>query len=556
MTPENSTSKVAIAFIFVGIVLFGASLNDPFHFDDTLILRDGNVTNPAQWFHFLNPLHLRQLTFFSFYLSYMAGGENPLGFHIVNVVVHLANAILLYYLLSQFLKHWVAVTAGAIFLVHPIQTEAVLYVYQRSVLLACLFSLLSLIAFHKKKYWLAAICFVCAFESKESAIAVPIALALLFRHKSRWPLFAGSVAAGVGALALLLYSKNPTVGIAAARDTGAFAYLIAQCRVIYTYLRLLVWPYPQSLEYTFPPSPGVWVLLAEIAGIAAIAAAGLWMWRQDRWKVFGLSIISFFVLLAPTSSIVPSADAAFEHRLYLPMLAFSVFAASALALLPRRTVLAVPVLAVLAVFTIQRANVWGSDVALWEDTVKKAPAKARAWFNLGGAHLKTNPERAAVAFNRALELEPFFPAAYYNLGIIEQGKGNAGRAIVYFQKAIEQDDTFWPAWNNMGNTFFTSGQRERALTSFENTLRLNPHYWPAQYNSAIVLFQSGRFEQAIPKLRIVLAWRPDFKEARYVLATCLSKTGQQTEAEQEWKQVREMSGQGYVPEPGMIAAPQ
>jgi tetratricopeptide (TPR) repeat protein len=234
------------------------------------------------------------------------------------------------------------------------------------------------------------------------------------------------------------------------------------------------------------------------------------------------------------------------------MLAFSVFAASALALLPRRTVVAVPVLAALAVFTIQRANVWGSDIALWEDTVKKAPAKARAWFNLGGAHLKTNPERAAVALNRALELEPFFPAAYFNLGIIEQGKGNADRAIVYFQKAIEQDDTFWPAWNNMGNTFFASGQRERALTSFENTLRLNPHYWPAQYNSAIVLFQSGRFEQAIPKLRIVLAWRPDFKEARYVLATCLSKTGQQAEAEQEWKQVHEMSGQGYVPEPGLI----
>jgi hypothetical protein len=311
MTAEQSTSKVAIAFILVGIVLFGASLNDPFHFDDTLILRDGNVTNPAQWFHFLNPLHLRQLTFFSFYLSHMAGGENPLGFHIVNVAVHIANAILLYYLLSRFLKHWVAVTAGAIFLVHPIQTEAVLYVYQRSVLLACLFSLLGLIAFQKKKYWLAAICFVCAFESKESAIAVPIALALLVRHRGRWPLLAGSIVAGVGALALLLYSRNPTVGIAAARETGAFAYLIAQCRVIYTYLRLLVWPYPQSLEYMFPPSPGAWLLLAEITGIALVAAAGLWMWRQDRWRVFGLSIISFFVLLAPTSSIVPSADAAF-----------------------------------------------------------------------------------------------------------------------------------------------------------------------------------------------------------------------------------------------------
>jgi hypothetical protein len=215
MTTEISTSKVAIIFILAGAALFGASLNDPFHFDDKLFLQDSNVTNSSRWFHFLNPLHLRQLTYFSFYLSYMAGGESPAAFHLVNIAVHIANAILLYWLLKQFLQQWVAFGAAAIFLVHPIQTEAVLYVYQRSVLLACLFSLLALIAFHRKKYWLAAILFVCAFESKESAVAVPIALAVLYRHKSRWPMLIGSVAAACGALAVLLYSNEKTVGIGA-----------------------------------------------------------------------------------------------------------------------------------------------------------------------------------------------------------------------------------------------------------------------------------------------------------------------------------------------------
>ncbi len=437
--PEYSNSKVTIAFVLAGLLLFGASLNDPFHFDDALILKDSNVTNAARWSHFLNPFHLRQLTFFTFYLSYLAGGDDSFGFHVVSIALHVTNAILLYYLTSRFLERWVALIAAAVFLVHPIQTEAVLYVYQRSILLACFFSLLALISIYHERYWIAAILFVCAFESKESAISVPIALAILHRHKGRWPILIGTLVAGGSALALLVYLKDTTVGIGAAEQISPWTYFIAQSRVIYTYLRLLVWPPPQSLEYTYPAPPGIGLLIAQIGGLAAMVAAGLWMWRKDRWKDLGFCIIVFFILLAPTSSLIPSIDVAFEHRLYLPMLAFSVLIASIFKHLPRRNILVVPVLVLLSALTIQRGMVWGSDVSLWEDTVTKAPGKARAWFNLGGAHLKTNPERAAVAYEQAIKLEPNFPEAYYDLGIIEQGKGNLSNAIVSFQKAIEHD---------------------------------------------------------------------------------------------------------------------
>src|SRR5688572_9261752 len=117
--PEYSTSKIAIALLLAGIALFGPSLNDPFHFDDALILTDSNVTNSSRWFHFLNPLHLRQVTFFTFYLNYLVGGDDPLGFHAVNVGLHIVNAILFFYLLSQFLERWVAGAAAALFLIHP-----------------------------------------------------------------------------------------------------------------------------------------------------------------------------------------------------------------------------------------------------------------------------------------------------------------------------------------------------------------------------------------------------------------------------------------------------
>src|SRR5687768_15549587 len=116
---EYNTSSVAIVFVLAGVILFGASVAHPFHFDDGLILADSNVTNPARWSHFLNPLHLRQLTYFTFYLNYLAGGANPAGFHAVNVLIHIANAILLFHLLKRFIEPATAAAAAAVFLVHP-----------------------------------------------------------------------------------------------------------------------------------------------------------------------------------------------------------------------------------------------------------------------------------------------------------------------------------------------------------------------------------------------------------------------------------------------------
>src|SRR5947207_6528407 len=110
MKPGNDTKpiRVAIGLFVAGLLLFGASFNDPFHFDDVLITNDSNVTNTAQWSHFLNPLHLRQLTFFTFYLNYWIGGMNPTGYHMVNVMLHIGNAILLFVLLGNFVERWIA----------------------------------------------------------------------------------------------------------------------------------------------------------------------------------------------------------------------------------------------------------------------------------------------------------------------------------------------------------------------------------------------------------------------------------------------------------------
>src|SRR5438105_14538264 len=106
LSDDPHALKITAVLVFAGVLLFASSFNDPFHFDDVLITNDTNVTNPAQWAHFFNPFHLRQLTFFTFYLNHLLGGVEPSGYHVVNVGLHVANAALLFYLLIRFVDRW------------------------------------------------------------------------------------------------------------------------------------------------------------------------------------------------------------------------------------------------------------------------------------------------------------------------------------------------------------------------------------------------------------------------------------------------------------------
>jgi tetratricopeptide (TPR) repeat protein len=431
----------------------------------------------------------------------------------------------------------------------------VLYVYERSTLLACFFSLLALIALADRRTGLAILLFVCAFEGKESALAVPLAVAILYGGKrssrTRIVLLVAALILAVTALAVLAYWNEQTVGINAAAQVTHFRYFLTETRVAYTYLRLLLLPYSQSLEYDFHESGGMLTTI----GIALILAAGYCLYRTERWKIAGLCVLAFFILLLPTSSIVPSVDTVFEHRLYLPMLAFSLLAASLLSKLPRRTVVTAVVFVVLAVATFRRESVWASDIRLWEDTAQKAPGKARVWVNPGGAYLNTDPDKGRTAFRRALDLQPHFPEAWYDLGIIEQQKGNWDAALADYGTAVDQKPDYWPALNNMANTLFALGEQERALTYLRQTLDLNPNYWPAQYNIAIVHFMRGRYADAIPKLKIVLDWQPDFRDARYLLATSLARAGYRKAADEEFKKLGGAYGTESGLAPSMMLAP-
>ena len=568
------------------------ALRNPFHFDDVLFLQSAQVTEPAGPIFRLQPTQSRQLTYLTFYWNYQLGGANPFGYHLANLLLHLANALGVYLFASLLLAQapdapaervwpWVPMAAAALFALHPIQSEAVNYAYQRSTLMAAFFSLLSLnawlISMRAGRPWVfraaAAAAFVLAVASKESALVLPaIWAAYLWAQTDSWKSFCASLskswrmwlpitAAMVLGLAWVLISLrirgDRTIGLPMTRES--FHYFLNQIQVFATYLRMLVLPTGLSADHDFQAAPLLSIYSALCIGLLAGVLLVLYRLRRANSTASFLGL-SFLILLAPTSSFVPSADLLFEHRLYLPMIPASVLMVwGGIKLIfawtgsrwVRQIVWIGCVTFVVTTCTFlfrQRTRIWGDNVGLWEDAASKAPWNARAHYNLGVSLLESNPGGARQAFLRAVELRHDYPAALYNLGWLEQKAGRLGAASEYYRKALDVDPRYWQARQNLGNICVLRGSYRDALREYGEVIRNRPDYWPAYQSLATVQVQLGEFEEALSTLRKLQALKPDSLEVRYLRAYVLVTEGRMAEAESELRFVADRDKDGAYEE--------
>jgi len=564
------------------------ALRNPFHFDDALFLQNAQVTQPSGPFFLIQPTQSRQLTYLTFYWSYRVSGTNPFGYHLTNLLLHLANVFGVYLFASGLLAvapdaptgcvwPWIPLVAAALFAVHPIQSEVVNYAYQRSTLLAAFFSLCSMNSYllyrrAQRPRILAAVsvaAFVLAFASKESALVLPgVWACYLWVHTDNWRSFRAQLsdswrtwvplaAAMVLGLTWFLYnldrSDDRTIGLPLTRES--FRYLLGQAQVLATYLRMLVWPAGLSVDHDFRVAP--LVSLRSILCIALLAAIPVALYRLKR--VFPTPCFlggSFLILLSPTSSLVPSVDLLFEHRLYLPMIAGSVLLAwiGALLVLGRTSfgrlrraawiACVVVVVATCALLFRERTWVWGDNIRLWEGAVSKAPWNARAHYNLGVSLLGADSARAETEFLRVVELEPGNSAALYNLGWLAQKAGCLEDAIEYYRKTLKADPLHWQAHHNLGNLSVLRGSLPGAVREYRDVIRIRPDYWPAYQSLATVQLQLGEFKEALETLKTLREFQPDSLEVRYLCAYALVAEGNMTEAERDLGFVAERDKDG------------
>jgi hypothetical protein len=423
-------SGATLVALILAFFLYSPAIDAPFVFDDiSLPFYQPSFPHDSisAWISGVRPLLM-----LSYWANFQVSGNHAATYHALNVLLHALNSVLAFVFFLRILRmleiessraFWCAAIASSLYLVHPIQTEAVAYVAGRSELVCGFFVLAALAVFSNPAIgvmtWRRAaavlLLYCCAILSKEHAVVLPAAFLVIDLVLRRRPLtealrgngrLYGPIAA-IGAVAvvgvLALLARSSTAGFNVA-GVQWYEYLFTQFRVWVLYLRLAVLPFPQNADYDIPLSHSLIEHGSFVALCALLAAAWVvWRWRRRFPLVFAGALV-FVILLAPTSSIVPIQDLAAERRLYLPLVGLLLATTEALVRI-RWTVSAVAVAAtylmVFSALTYDRSKVWSSDIALWSDTVEQSPQKARGYTHLTYAYIRNRRcEDAAATADR------------------------------------------------------------------------------------------------------------------------------------------------------------
>ncbi len=413
------------------LAAYGNAFFGSFQFDDfNVIVRQGAVHTLGAWWDSMPGI--RPLLKLSYALSWSAGGGGTYAFHAVNIMLHAANVLLVWQVLRTLFERmgvagegFAAFAAALLFALHPAHTEAVTYLSGRSSSMMAFFYLASLLAYLRgAPRWVSPALFLAALATKEVAVTLPFALLLCEALDVRRPfdlraaLRRQALHWGVLGLGLALMAALPRYRemLEASLALRPFADQLAlQTGAIARHVGVLILAVPPNIDPQVAAVP-------PIAGLAVIAAiaVGCALLRVQPW--YALALLWFFLHLAPTNSLLPRLDAVNDRQLYLASIGPLALAGLALSLMPRgRVALAAALALVLALGTVLRNRDYRSEVALWTETARLSPGKARAFNNLGFALQQAGrPEEARAAYERALALDPEHIPARINLKLLDR----------------------------------------------------------------------------------------------------------------------------------------
>jgi tetratricopeptide (TPR) repeat protein len=494
----------------------------------------------------------RPILWLTFKLDSLVAGQNVEIYHATNLVIHLCAGLLLFGIVRRalMLPIWrgrfageEAMLAGCVasmWVVHPLNTEAVTYVVQRAESFAGMFYLAVIYCLVRSEEteagmsgWEVAAGAACALSAltKEIAVTAPV-MAVLFDRtflagsfwgalKRRWRLYVMLAVSWIVLAGLLIqgHGRGNTVGFG--EGMSALDYGRTQLGVIAHYLRLMVWPTGLSLSLADWPVARSWTQVGWggwfVAGLAILTAIALW-----ARPVLGFLGAWFFVILAPSSSVVPIVtEVAAEHRMYL-----SLAAPIALAVVGgwiwakrwrvERVALGIEwaAVAALMVATIQRNNVYRTGMSIWSDTLAQWPNDVQAHFGLGYAW-------AEVDWSSA----PGSPEAE------QAAKAAAGE----FQKVLDRKPNSYQAGFLLGHMLFDSGDLSAAERFYDSvlagksTLEVDAHMM-----RGLVRVRRDDIEDARTDFAAVLTLTPQDADAHFFLGMCLLSLHREVEAREEF----------------------
>jgi len=604
--PPGSWQRfLPLLLILAGVAVYLNSFDGVFLFDDRpRIVENEQIRQLRPLWRLLSSR--RPVVELSLAVNYAMGGLNPGGYHAFNLTVHLLAALTLFGVVRRTwvsdvsrpkpagdsrnalsrsepapMTHasgrWLALAVSLIWVVHPLQTQSVSYLVQRAESLMGLFYLLTLYCVirgaassHGRLWYVSAvIACVLGMASKAVMVTIPVVILLYDRVfiarsfaaalRRRWGLYVCLAAtwgilwaSGVMPSVLNPATLSATVGFAFKRITS-LEYALTQSEVILYYLRLAFWPHPLCLDYAWPVAQRVSDVTARLIVIVGLLLAVVWLLRRKPW--LGFLGAWFFIILAPTSSFVPTADPLFEHRMYLPLAAVIVLVVLAgyvaISRLSKRgslsvshgsrlmAVLVVAVVAALGYQTVRRNQDYRSELGMWRDIAHKRPNNARGRYSLGTALLNRNDLSGAVRELRAaMRADPKFAPAPYNLSHALARKGLVDEAIQASGKAVDVDPRLIGARVHLADLLLASTDRiNEAIHHYREALRMDPKLAGVHENLGKALYRQGEIEEAVQSFRRAVSLRPDLPGPHFGLGLVLAKRDRFDEAIREYREV-------------------
>ena len=536
-----------------------------FVFDDYEFIVDNPYIKNLNNIHYLWQLlpKTRLIGFYSFAFNYKINQLNPAGYHVFNVLVHFlattlvwACARLLFRItkllpsenrLTQELPFFIAL----LFLVHPCQTQAVSYITQRFESMGTVFYLASVYCYLRarttsinlNKIILFISCSAFALigiMTKEVVVTLPLMLLAcewilwpqgfitssknLFKKLTPWTT---AILLGLAAFSFfVLFTKLVRTDLRIFFQTSSFLseshdgdmltvgnYLLTQLRVFLTFLRLLVLPINQNLDYDYPMSTGLLHPPLTLVGLCLITLIVFFiikLRKQQPLVSFGLSwsLITFSINLAPRNNVI------FEHKLYLISFGLILAIVSILSSNLRRQqrlliFLLIGVTVIFSLLTFKRNHVWKNQMTLWEDVITKSPEKQRVWLNLGMVYLMTKDYDAAIlTLNKAIVMQPLDFKSYVNRGMAYAASNLNNQALIDFNKAISIKPTHFIGYLRRSQIFKKQNQDKAALSDLNQAINLAPNFQYGYIERGFLNLEKGSHQKALNDFEKALTIAP------------------------------------------------
>jgi tetratricopeptide (TPR) repeat protein len=568
----------ALALAAVTIFAYRPAWNGGFLWDDDVyITNNGLLTAPDGlrriWFSLDSPSQYFPLVYTTFRIEHAVWGLDPTGYHWLNLLLHVGNALLVWLVLAR-LKVPGAWLAGAIFALHPVQVESVAWITERKNVLMGFFFLLTLLAWiafvdrRTKRPWLfyglALVLYLLALSAKTTACTLPAGLFLILWLQKKpirlrrifqiIPFLVLGIAMGVLAIWWERYHQGTSRAV--------FTFLsptervLVASRAIWFYLSKLAWP--SNLTFIYPRWDIAPTHLLNYAWLLAgvVLCVAIYFVRPYVGRSVEVAVGFFVATLSPVLGFIMLYTFRYtfvaDHYQYLACIGPIALASAGLVNLAdtfknSRTLIfgvAFCVVALLATLTYRQAAMYGNIETLWRTTLSRNPGCWMAHNNLGIVLFQKGQLDDAIAhYQTTLQMQPDFWDADYNLGTALLGKGQVDEAIFYCDKAVRMQPNDPDAQVALANALVQKRRIDDAIVHYEKAVAMRPDYFLARYGLGHALLEKGKLDAAIEHSRAALLIQPDNADCHTVLAIALDETGQSAEAIKHYEKALEISPQ-------------